>query len=1267
MAYVKKQNQIISKKIEEEIGGTVDGTNESLDSKNKLKTALEKLAKERKSSYALKRLFERSAEGVRIIDASFTVVDANAEFLKLSGLSRDEVIGSKCYECFYGSKCHTEECTLKTIQRRDKRISVTIEKQRSDGNMVPCMLMAASVRDENGEFLGIVESFRDVSDLVSVKEEIGAKMQELFELQQLFEGSSDGIRVIDKGFNVIKINEPFLKMCGRSKEEVVGRKCYDVFTGKYCHTPQCPLVTIEKQDKRIEIEVEKERADGKKLSCLLVANSFKDANNEFLGIVESFRDIDELVKERTRSEIESWFKTGQNGLTEITRGDQDLTELSKNIVTYLAKYIEAQVGIFYFAEDGGSLKLLGSYAYANRKNISNRFQLGEGIVGQAALEKETIMVSDVPEDYVKINSGLGEASPRNIIAMPIYFEGVLYGVIELGSFKPLLEKHIQFLNSLIESIGIVINTAISRDKMKVLLQETRTQQEELKSSNEEMQSQQEELRASNEKMQSQQEKLEQANKELEYRARDLKVSQENIQKQNRSLEEQKGLLEGQRDAIEVQNRKVEQARLNIVEKANELELASKYKSEFLANMSHELRTPLNSLLILASSLAENDEKNLTEEQVESAKIIHSGGCDLLNLINDILDLSKVEAGKLEVVLENISAQKVADNLKRQFQPIAKNKKLKFVIDDKHEKDLSMRTDSNRLEQILKNFLSNAFKFTETGSVTIKIDLPMANERFKREHLTPSNSIVFKIIDTGIGIPKNKQEAIFEAFQQADGSTSRHHGGTGLGLSISRELAKLLGCEIKMESEVGKGSIFALYVPMEWKEDEPTDKDTKPIKEARTNYAPSIDTSASFVNHVPAPLPVVKKPFFKDPLPGEKPFLIIEDDVDFQNILLNLANERGYKAVIAKNGQDGIDLARRIKPVAISLDMGLPDIDGADVLRTLKMDSETRQIPVHVISGLENLLKLREKGAIGISKKPINMKGLSKIFDKIDTIIAGEIRHVLVVEDDEGNQKAIAKLIQHPTVKITAARTGSEAIASLKTTTFDTMILDFGLPDINGLSLLKEVRDLSDVEIPPVIVYTGRELHQKEYQELSEFTASFVLKGAYSAERLLDDLSLFLHTEKRSPGKKPDISTPANETLRSILKDKRVLLVDDDLRNTFALSGILKKYGLKVIMADNGKMALEKLENEPDIQLVIMDIMMPIMDGYEAMTKIRQQNRFAKLPIIALTAKVLPEDRRKAIECGANDFLTKPVDIKTLLETTAKWLTKSLTEQEFAGA
>jgi CheY-like chemotaxis protein len=912
--------------------------------------------------------------------------------------------------------------------------------------------------------------------------------------------------------------------------------------------------------------------------------------------------------------------------------------------------------------EGNKLVLVSSYAYIKRKHLSNSFEIGEGLVGQCAKEKQAILVTCVPDDYIKISSGLGEGTPRSIMVIPIQFEGQILGVLEIGKADQFSDEDTRILEQSSVNIGIAVNSSIARIRLQKLLQEAQTQEEVLRSTNEEMQIQQEELRSTNEEMQTQQEEmrvqqetLQDTNKELEKRKVEQEHSQDEIQEKNLSLEKQKVELINQREITEAKNVEVEKARKTIEEKAKELEISSKYKSEFLANMSHELRTPLNSLLILSESLADNDENNLTADQVEAAKIIHSGGKDLLNLINDILDLSKVEAGKLDISIENVSISSVFTNLNRQFIHIAKNKGVDFHIDTQYQEDIYIATDKTRLEQILKNFLSNAFKFTEKGSVTLQLSKPTGDLIFKNSNLNPTNCVGIRVIDTGMGIPKDKQMLIFEAFQQADGSISRQHGGTGLGLSISRELAKLLECEIKLESVEGKGSTFALYIPIKSSVGGSDFQPTHPVVAKSTIAAITTYNNIILPANDMASTEAVETTHVRS---NKKSFLIIEDDEKFRSILLNIARTRGYDVVCTESGKEGIELARSLKPAAISLDMGLPDIDGLDVLQTLKSDPLTKLIPIHIVSGGDDLLQLYQYGAVGVSKKPMDQKKLLKVFDKIDTIYYGKTRQILVVEDDTNTQLVIAKLIHHDAIKITQVMSGEEAIKLLQgDVTYDALILDLGLPDMTGLDLLKKLQSLNFTEIPPVIVYTAKDMNKKEYSELSKFTASFILKGVTSTDRLLDDLSLFLHLNLKKVELPDDNISKASlkKRFRDILQSKHVLLVDDDLRNTFALSGALKKYGLEVTMADNGKMALEKLEETPDIQLIIMDIMMPIMDGYEAMSKIRQQKCFDNIPIVALTAKVLPEDRRKAFECGADDFLTKPVDLGKLIEIASKWL------------
>jgi len=965
-----------------------------------------------------------------------------------------------------------------------------------------------------------------------------------------------------------------------------------------------------------------------------------------------------------QNETDRWLKTGQAELSDTMRGEQDLPTLSKNVITYLAKYLGARLGVMYLNDGNGTLRLAGSYAFSQRKRLVNAIRPGEGLVGQAALDKESIAISDVPEDYITINSGLGESVPRSLLATPVILDGQVKGVLELGAFKPFTETQIELLKLVAENIAIAINSAQDRDKMSELLQQSRRQAEEL-------QAQQEELRASNEELEEHTEALRRSEEKL-------KVQSEELQASNEELEEKSQYLSQQKADIEKKNRELEITGREVEEKARELEMASKYKSEFLANMSHELRTPLNSLLILAKSLANNEEGNLTDEQVESAMVINEGGRELLNLINEILDLSKVEAGRLDVHLENVSIASITRRLQTQFNPVAAEKGLQFRIETDDRLPETLRTDGQRVEQVLKNLLSNAMKFTKEGSVTLRMHRPKENVRFRNTGLTAANAVAMSVIDTGIGIPEDRQRAIFEAFQQADGSTSRKYGGTGLGLAISRELATLLGGEVHIRSRAGEGSIFTLYLPLEHHgsadrgsadrgsadrgsaDRGSADKNNLPEPATTTLAAcPHIDAgSADGIGPLPAPSIAE---FLGDDRhqigDGDKTLLIIEDDLRFAKILVDLSRKRGYKCLVAGDGSSGLQMAFKHTPNGVILDLGLPDIDGLNVLDQLKHNLQTRHVPVHVISARDESTPSLRKGAIGHMAKPAGLENLRNVFSKIEDTLQAHARAILIVEDDETLRRSLVTLIDNKGIEITAVGCGEEACKKMSAFKFDGIILDLGLPDMTGLELLKRLRDLKGGELPPVIVYTGRHLTRKEHAELSKYADSIVLKEADSEQRVLDEVLLFLHSVESSlPADQQKVIRMLHDP-DQVFKDRKVLLVDDDMRNTFALSKVLQKSGLSVVMADNGKLALEKLETEEDIELVVMDIMMPVMDGYEATRAIRSQPRFEKLPIIALTAKAMPEDRAKCLEAGANDYLTKPIDVEKLLSLMRVWLFK----------
>ena len=743
--------------------------------------------------------------------------------------------------------------------------------------------------------------------------------------------------------------------------------------------------------------------------------------------------------------------------------------------------------------------------------------------------------------------------------------------------------------------------------------------------------------------------LEKREEELKMQQEELKASNEEIEASNEELEEKTKALEEQNMQIQQQATELEESKKLIEEKVEEVERGSRYKSEFLANMSHELRTPLNSLLILAKMLAANEEGNLTEEQIEEAHVIHNGGLELLGLINDILDLSKVEAGKLSLVVDEVALDGIVKRLQQQFAPVANDKHVNFLIKLADNLPKMLTTDVQRVEQVLKNLLSNAFKFTQEGSVTLEVGRPQKGQ-LQRFRAGDDAMIAFAVIDTGIGIEATKFKDIFEAFQQENGSIDRHYGGTGLGLTIARKFAHMLGGEIQVASKKGEGSCFTLILPIT------LDAAVMPNEEPA--MIPAVADSARIALK---PMPKVWGPEFiaddrKNIADKDKVLLLIEDDRNFAGTLMKIARKRGYKCLAAGDGKSGLLLATQEVVHAIILDLTLPDIDGMNVLDQLKHNLKTRHIPVHIISGRDEgdtVVPLR-KGAIGYLTKPVEIEKIEGAFGKIETLLAAGMKKILVIEDDPKNQLAIQSLLTKKDVEIILAGTATEGTQKLKEDAFDCVILDLQLPDMNGFEWLEK---MSKKPLPPVIVYTARELSEEETTKLSRYTDSIIIKGAKSPERLLDEVTLFLHSVEST------LSADQQEIIRmqhhpdKVLQGRTVLLTDDDLRNTFALSKLLKAHGMDVVIADNGQMALDKLKEHPSIELVIMDIMMPIMDGYQAMHAIRAQPRFRNLPIITLTARAMPEEQEKCIAAGANDYLTKPVDIERLLTLLRVWLFK----------
>ncbi|RJQ14771.1 MAG: response regulator [Nitrospiraceae bacterium] len=922
--------------------------------------------------------------------------------------------------------------------------------------------------------------------------------------------------------------------------------------------------------------------------------------------------INALSNATQKNKDRDWLKSGLAELNGRMHGDNNIARLSQNIISYLSTYLNAQVGVIYVADENECLKMSGGYAVANGKDAPREYGFGEGLAGQAALERRLISVKNVPDGYIKVNSALGEAAPRNIIVAPLIHEGRVKGVVELGSFSEPTELQTEFLDQALENIAISINSAQSRSQIEELLKETQQQSEE------------------------------------------LRIQQEELQQTNEELEEHTQTLERQTYELLEKNDQLKKAQTIIGEKAKELELSSKYKSQFLANMSHELRTPLNSLLILSKLLTENKEGNLTEKQVEYAKTVNSAGSDLLGLINDILDLSKIEAGKMTVTFDDVNMDDFIGSIERNFRHVAQEKRLSLTIERSDDAPAYLRTDRQRIEQIVKNFLSNAFKFTHSGGITLSIKRPAPEIDLSRSGLDHLNAVAIAVSDTGIGVPEDKQKLIFEAFQQADGSTSRQYGGTGLGLTISRDLAKLLGGEIQIRSEKGgKGSTFTVYLP-ERLEAHKTEVNQKmpPAGLHEADVHISKDKRQT---------PRVNMEDIRDDRrnlsEGDKTVLIIEDDPKFAKILYDLALERGFKGLIACDGEAGLHLADFYIPNAIILDIGLPRINGLAVMERLRGNPKTRQIPVHFISVYDKGREAMAMGALGYLNKPVSMDKLNEAFDKIEQAINKTVGNLLIVEDDEVLREGICRLVSSGDVKATAVATASEAYALLGSDKFDCMILDLGLPDMSGFELLENIKRETAIPRVPTIIYTGQELTEEEDTRLKEFAESIIIKGEKSLERLLDETALFLHRVGADlpDGEKAIMKMIYDHEIN--LKDKKILVADDDMRNVFALSSILEDKKMKVLTAKNGKEALRRLDENPDTDIVLMDIMMPEMDGYEAMREIRNQQRFRKLPVIAVTAKAMRGDRSKCIEAGASDYLAKPVDIEKLLSLLRVWLYK----------
>lgn len=940
-----------------------------------------------------------------------------------------------------------------------------------------------------------------------------------------------------------------------------------------------------------------------------------DTKQDELGRISAALNAmaDSLEKNFNHLKDTSWLQGGTVKIGDAIRGERNLQRLSNNLINTVIEYLDAPIGTMYLVNQKGHLSLIASYAAAEAPKA---FKPGEGLVGQVVKSKKTMVFNQLPPDYISIRSSLGETLPTTVVVVPLLYSGEVIAVLEIGLLKALTSVELEFLSKNSEVMGIGLNAALDYERLQHLLEETQAQSEELQTQHGELENLNTELEAQAQKLQASEE--------------ELRVQQEELQQTNEELEERSALLE--------------EKNMDIQKKAEELAIATRYKSEFLANMSHELRTPLNSVLLLSRLLAENNEKNLSNDQIEYARVIQSSGNGLLALIDEILDLSKIEAGKMRLEYQHIPINAIIDDLQSLFKPIAAEKKIELKVIVHKDVPQVIETDRMRVDQILKNLLSNALKFTSKGSVTLEVKNVPNNNKL----------ICFDVIDTGIGIPKEKQQLIFEAFQQADGSTKRKYGGTGLGLSISRELVKLLNGELKLNSEPDKGSTFSLYLPILKTNESYTASATGSLLN-RTPQEATPPTSAKLhdeyvTSYIPNSIPDDRDTISAN----DKCILIIEDDTVLAKTLLEYSRKKGYKGLVSVRGDEGMPLAQKYKPVGILLDIHLPVKSGWEVMDELKGNPQTRYIPVHIMSSNKVKTESINKGAADFINKPIAIEQISDVFKKIEYIVNNKSMKVLIVEENPKHAKALAYFLETFNISSAVKSDVHEGVEALKKEDVDCVILDMEISNIKSYSLLEEAKRSSGIENLPIIIFTGKNLSTTEEQKIKQYADSIIVKTAHSYQRVLDEVSLFLHLmEGEKQPKKGDFQKLG--ALNQILSGKTVLVVDDDVRNIFSLSKALEKSNMNVITAVDGNEAMKKLNENPNVDAVLLDMMMPQMDGYQTATKIREQARWRNLPIIAVTAKAMSGDREKCIEAGSSDYITKPIDIDQLLSLLRVWL------------
>ena len=1171
-------------------------------------------------------LLMRLPEPVLVLGHDGQIVQANEPAAWLLGVGRLELPGTS-----FAARCGDPDAAATVLEKtraRGAMRDVPLTLAHPTKGMRSVAMHVALVEAVDGALPQFLVLLRDVGD--GRRAELEATRRADYH-RSLLEASSDGLLAIDGDRRVTDANAAAQAQCGLPRERLVGMDFAALF-----QNPDSARLALDRTLAERSVVVPGlviRQRNGAVIDVMFTGTVYLDVDGAMAGVLVSLRDVTESRRAERERDAKDWVVAGIARLNEQFQGQISAAELSRRIITEMATYTGAQVGAFFVVDQGdagNTLTLLASHAYTRRKALSSRIVFGEGLVGQAALERKQVLLTDIPDDYIRVSSGLGEASPRTLCVTPLLLEGRVTGMLELASFAPFSDSALEYLRQAAPSVAVALEAGVARERVAAALQQAQQLAAELEA---------------------QQETLRNTNAELEEQAAQLRISEQKLKSQQQEIELANTELSQKNDLLERQKSETEQARKVLAAQAEEVALASKYKSEFLANMSHELRTPLNSLLLLARSLRDNGTGNLSDEQVESATVIYDSGSDLLSLINEILDLSKIEAGKMELRPEELDLEEFQRSLVSQFDHMARAQGLTLAVRMAPGAPDRIVSDAQRLGQVVKNLLGNALKFTEAGGVTVTFAPAPADVVLARSGLMARDALAISVADTGIGIPADKQRIIFEAFQQADSGDRRRYGGTGLGLSISRELTALLGGEIQLASEPGVGSTFTIYIPLRLAGPlgVATSATLRPAAPRASVFAPS---TASPATAAPATLtPAIAAPIVPDDRDAladhDHVVLIVEDDARFAKILAGHVRERGFKCLVAGSGEDGLVLARTHRPHGIVLDIQLPRMDGWAVLNALKQDMSLRHIPVHVVSVEEYSAQNMRLGAIGHVSKPIGREQIDEVLGRLTAASALARKRVLVVEDDEIMRRETVRIVGNGNVTVTEVGTGEEAIAELRGEPFHLVVMDLGLPDMQGLDLLKRLA-ADHVALPPVIIHTNRELTADEDLFLRAYAESIIVKDVRSQERLIDEVALFLHRVVRDL---PEDNRRAilhlhesNEPLRG----RKVLIVEDDMRTMFAMARLLAGHGVQPVKAENGGRALELLAEHPDVDLVLLDMMMPVLDGYETLRRLRAQPAFATLPVVALTAKAMKEDRQRCLEAGATDYLSKPVDQDRLL-------------------